>query len=124
MNHLKIKVDYYRDKIFEQDSSNIITEIEIFFNKYILSTLPNSTEIVEYAFTILNELADLKEDAVDVVLESSIYINLWDNYGDNKQIFWSYLNERSRKLYDEAVWLYTNGSTPQEQVHYREKHGL
>ena len=123
MSRLRTKIEYYKKTLLEENDLDA-SALEIFITKHILHRLDNPSEDIEYALAIFNELANLRQESIDEILGMCFYINLWNEYEDRKEMFWHYLNDRSKKLNEEAVFLYTKGATREEQVRYRKENGL
>jgi len=101
--------------------SKVYTDFDFFTAKIIELT---STDEVTPAFDFFNELANLKEESIDNLLDGTLYENLYQELGDNQILFINRLNERSVKLYRLAVYIRKNPSTREEIIQYQKSLGL
>lgn len=101
--------------------SDVYTDFDVFTAKIVELI---TTDEVTPAFDFFNELANLKEESIDDLLDGTLYENLYQKLGDNETLFINRLNERSVKLYRLAVYIRKNPSTREEIIQYQKSLGL
>lgn len=100
--------------------SDVYTDFDVFTAKIIELI---TTDEVTPAFDFFNELANLKEESIDDLLDGTLYENLYQELGDNETLFINRLNERSVKLYRLAVYIRKNPSTREEIIQHQKSLG-
>lgn len=100
--------------------SDVYTDFDVFTAKIIELI---TTDEVTPAFDFFNELANLKKESIDDLLDGTLYENLYQELGDNETLFINRLNERSVKLYRLAVYIRNNPSTPEEIIQHQKSLG-
>lgn len=102
-----------------------ITDMYIDFETFVVNTIEAiDTQDPSPAFDFFNELANLKNNTIDNMLDACLFENLYYELGDNETKFKDKLNERSLKLYLLAVYIRNNPSTSEEIILYQKSLGL
>ncbi len=120
-----LKTEKLRNTIYTaietKSLSDVYTDFDVFTAKIIELI---TTDEVTPAFNFFNELANLKEESIDDLLDGTLYENLYQELGDNETLFINRLNERSVKLYRLAVYIRKNPSTRKEIIQHQKSLGL
>ena len=120
-----LKTEKLRNTIYNaietKSLSDVYTDFDVFTAKIVELT---TTDEVTPAFDFFNELANLKEESIDDLLDGTLYENLYQELGDNETLFINRLNERSVKLYRLAVYIRKNPSTREEIIQHQKSLGL
>lgn len=120
-----LKTEKLRNTIYTaietKSLSDVYTDFDVFTAKIVELT---TTDEVTPAFDFFNELANLKEESIDDLLDGTLYENLYQELGDNETLFINRLNERSVKLYRLAVHIRKNPSTREEIIQHQKSLGL
>ncbi|QEE50342.1 hypothetical protein FUA48_12365 [Flavobacterium alkalisoli] len=102
-----------------------ITDMYIDFETFVVNTIEAiDTQDPSPAFDFFNDLANLKNDTIDNMLDACLFENLYYELGDNETKFKDKLNKRSLKLYLLAVYIRNNPSTPEEIILHQKSLGL